>query len=388
MRRWLASLAAAVLFLAAAPAPGLAQEAPQPDAASVGLSTRWVTIATKPGDTASFDLDLAAPPGERIQVAVSDAPEGWKTTIRGGGHVVKEVMVPPDQTLRLQVEVEVPASAPLGEQTVTVTAKAPSGTASLLLGVDVDVAASGGVALTTDFPALRGPADVKFSYDLKLSNDTPAEIQFGLDAQAPPGWVVDVRPSGERRASTITLGPGDSTRITAEVDPPDATTAGSYPVVVRAVGGGQEASIELTTEITGNFSIGIAPPDQRLNAEVATGGTTDLPLVVTNLGSAELDDIALSDVSPQNWKVTFTPDHIARLGPGESADVTATIEPAPDAIAGDYVVTLRARTQETNDSTDIRVTVSTSRVWGLVGIGIILLAVIGLAVVFRRFGRR
>jgi uncharacterized membrane protein len=52
------------------------------------------------------------------------------------------------------------------------------------------------------------------------------------------------------------------------------------------------------------------------------------------------------------------------------------------------VVTLKASTQDTNQSIDVRVTVETSPIWGIVGALLILLALGGLAWVFRRYGRR
>ena len=39
-------------------------------------------------------------------------------------------------------------------------------------------------------------------------------------------------------------------------------------------------------------------------------------------------------------------------------------------------------------TTDIRVTVQTSALWGAIGIGLIALVLLGLWLVFRRFGRR
>jgi len=86
--------------------------------------------------------------------------------------------------------------------------------------------------------------------------------------------------------------------------------------------------------------------------------------------------------------VTFSPDGIDDIEPGATADVVATITPADDAIAGDYRLTLRAQVPETSDSIEIRATVKTSALWGLVGVGIILIALAAVALVFRRFGRR
>jgi uncharacterized membrane protein len=86
--------------------------------------------------------------------------------------------------------------------------------------------------------------------------------------------------------------------------------------------------------------------------------------------------------------VTFDTENITTVPAGDFAQVTATITPSTEAIAGDYSITFRANTDEADASMDVRSTVSPSAFGGLVGIGLILLTLAALAWVFRRFGRR
>jgi uncharacterized membrane protein len=72
----------------------------------------------------------------------------------------------------------------------------------------------------------------------------------------------------------------------------------------------------------------------------------------------------------------------------EGVQVTAHLTPSGNAIAGDYVTTFRASSALANASTDIRVTIETSLLWGVVGLGLIALVVLGLWWTFRRYGRR
>ena len=59
-----------------------------------------------------------------------------------------------------------------------------------------------------------------------------------------------------------------------------------------------------------------------------------------------------------------------------------------DAITGDYVATMTGTSPLATAKTDIRVTVQTSSLWGVIGIGLIAVILLGLWLVFRRFGRR
>ena len=62
--------------------------------------------------------------------------------------------------------------------------------------------------------------------------------------------------------------------------------------------------------------------------------------------------------------------------------------PSSEAIAGDYVTTFKATAPVANASADVRVTIETSLLWGVVGIGLIVLVLLGLWWTFRRYGRR
>ena len=72
----------------------------------------------------------------------------------------------------------------------------------------------------------------------------------------------------------------------------------------------------------------------------------------------------------------------------DGVQVTAHLTPSGNAIAGDYVTSFKASSTLANASTDIRVTVETSLLWGAVGVGLIVLVLAGLWWTFRRYGRR
>ncbi len=380
----MATLLVAGLSIGGNPIAVLAQES----TSGVRILTPYVGVAVEPGDTESFDLELIATPGEEIQLEVVDVPDGWDALIRGGGFVVNRVMFDDELTQDLKLEVTVPAGAVEGNYQVGVVARGSNTSDQITFDLNVAQSVGGGVVLNAEFPSLRGPSDVEFSFTLELANETGEEIQFGLQAEGPGGWQVDARPAGQSRASSVTVAAGDSERVTVEVDPPDFTPAGTYPVLVRAAGSGETAAAELIVEITGNFDMALITPDDRLNLDVEAGIATELPLLITNPGTAALADVSLRATPPRGWDVGFSPESVDRIEPGGTAEVTATITPSSDAIAGDYRITLRANVAETNDSIEVRATVKTSAVWGLVGIAVILLALGILAAVFRRFGRR
>ncbi|HEX6655033.1 MAG TPA: NEW3 domain-containing protein, partial [Candidatus Limnocylindria bacterium] len=139
---------------------------------------------------------------------------------------------------------------------------------------------------------------------------------------------------------------------------------------------------------TGKEQLTFTTPDQRLNASANAGSATDLQVVVTNTGTTPLRNVTLSGSGPSEWKVTFEPATIDAVAPNDTATAVAHVTPSGSAVAGDYSVSLTARTEGADESMDIRVTVETPPIWGLLGIGLILATLAGMVWVFRRFGRR
>ena len=76
------------------------------------------------------------------------------------------------------------------------------------------------------------------------------------------------------------------------------------------------------------------------------------------------------------------------LAPGQNQEVQALITPAPKAIAGDYVTSVRATSRGESASSNFRITVTTSTMWGIAGIGIIGVALLVMVGAVARFGRR
>ena len=69
-------------------------------------------------------------------------------------------------------------------------------------------------------------------------------------------------------------------------------------------------------------------------------------------------------------------------------NVTATITPGAKAVAGDYMTSISASTEGSSANADYRVSVTTSTVWGIIGIAIIAIALLSVLGAVARFGRR
>ena len=372
----------AVLIVLLAATPTLA-------APTVTLTTPYPAVAVEPGGTTTFDLTVDSSTKQRVGLSISKAPDGWTATLRGGGFVIDGVFTDPKNPPDVQLEVQVPADVEPGTFQVAVTGKAGSASDTLTLELRVAESVPGGLTLTTDFPGLRGAPDQTFSFDVTLTNNMARETTFTLEAAGPPGWQVDARPSGQQQAATARVAAGGTETLSVTADPPDDAVAGDNVVEVRVTGGGQTATLQMPVQITGKATLTLTTPDQRLNTDATAGEGTRFTLVVANDGSAALTGVTFSSAPPEEWEVTFAPETLDAVQPGQSANVVATITPAGNAVAGDYNLSITATSTEGgSQSVDIRTTVKTSGIWGIVGILLIVAAVAGLGWVFRRYGRR
>jgi uncharacterized membrane protein len=288
----------------------------------------------------------------------------------------------------VDLSVTVPQDATPGSQTLTVTATADQGTRALPIEVTVLGDTGGAITLTSDFPQLSGAPASTFSYSLTLANTGTQKQTYTLQGQGPDGWTVSVHPSSNGQALTDTVDGGATDTLSVTAQPPSTVTAGSYPIQVSVASGSQSATTNLEADVTGAPAVTLSTPNQVLNAQVTAGSTGTVSLVVTNSGSTVLQNVAVTASAPTGWTTTFAPTTIATIQPGSAATVDATLQPSSDALAGDYDVTFTVTAGTATANVDIRTTVQTSPLWGFIGLALIVIVIVGLGWVFRRFGRR
>jgi uncharacterized membrane protein len=354
------------------------------------ISTPYPAVAVAPGSDVSFDITVASAEPGRVDLDVRQVPEGWTATLRGGGFVVDGVQTTTDTPAEVTLEVKVGADAS-GSQDLVVRATSGGLTSDLVLSLRIEAEAAGDVTLTTDFPALRGPSDVTFPFNLDLSNDTPEDLTFVVEAQAPEGWEATTTVTGQEQAASALVEAGGNVGIQVEVTPPDNVAAGTVTIPVTAVSGSRQVSTELSIEITGSYALTVSTPGDRLNVNGPAGSQIRQVIEVSNTGTSPLEGVQLSASNPTGWSVTFEPSAEVPAIPagGQPAQITAVITPSGDAIAGDYEVRITASSDTADSETlALRVTVETSLLWGVIGLALIVAVLAGLWWVFQRYGRR
>jgi uncharacterized membrane protein len=388
MRRLMSAFLVFVLWAAAHPALG--QEPPR-DVKGLFLLTDYPAVTVRPGTTSSVPLRLhnyALPP-ERLALSVNGVPSGWTATLLGGGQPVAAAMPGTNSSVSLQLRLDVPANAEMGTQTLTVTAQGQGQSVSLPIAVALAKELPAKLTIEPKLPALRGTARSTFEYQITIKNDSGRNVLVSFGAQAPRNFETSFTEQyGSQELSSIPIDAGQSKDVKLKVRPPSTAGAGRYPLTVTASGEDATAKAELALEIVGQPRLRVSGRDGLMSARAEAGTQTNVPVFVLNEGSAPADSIELSGTAPSGWKIEFEPKTVERIAPGQRAEVQAQITPSQKSLAGDYMTSVRASAQGEQASGDFRVTVSTSTMWGIVGAGIVGIALLVMVGAVARFGRR
>lgn len=371
--------------------PAVHAAEPARDIKGLYLMTDYPAVTVRPGTSTNISLRLQdyglAP--QRYQLSVAGVPSGWTATLLGGGQPVGAAMPAPDGSVALQLRLDIPAGDDLAAHTLTVKAEGQGTTAELPIAVSLAKELPAKLSVKSSLPSLRGSPKSNFDYTLSIKNDSGRNLVVSFAAEAPANFETSFTEAyGTQELSSIPIDAGQSKDIKLKVRPPTTVDAGHFPVKVTAKAEDAMASTELALDVVGQPQLQISGRDGLLSARAVAGKQSSIPIVVTNSGTAPAENISLAGTAPNGWKVTFEPATIERLVRGKDTEVQALLTPSDKSLAGDYQTTIRATSRGESASSQFRVTVGTSTVWGMAGAGVIGVALLLMLGAVARFGRR
>lgn len=379
---WKKRLCIALIFCLGAMSIGAIPAAASGD---VYLYTPYTTLTVPPGERVSFSVDLVNDSDaiHDFQLSVQ-APEGWNYQFTTSGRNVEGARIRPHDERMLTFLVDVPLQVDKGEYTVILGSP---GVDPLLLTIHVSEQGTYHSELTSEQPNMQGAASSSFFYELQLQNQTAEDQLYALAADVPRGWTATFNVNGTQ-ATSAQVEANQRQRINVTINPPAGVQADTYVIPVRAATSTTSAEIDLEVVVSGSYDMQLTTPTGLLSTDITAGKDRRMEFEIRNTGSSTLEDIRMSHSSPYDWEVSFEPEIVESLGAGESEIVVARITSSDKAIPGDYVTTITASTPEANSSSHVRVTVKTSMLWGWLGIFIIAVVLVGIAALFRKYGRR
>jgi len=211
-----------------------------------------------------------------------------------------------------------------------------------------------------------------------LKNEGDTDLSVNLLTEAPQGFQVGFKLGGQDLTS-VPVAASESKMLTVEAEPFPDVAAGSYPITVQAQGGQAQASLKLVAQVTGQAKVSVTAPDGRLSGQAYVGAVSPIKVIIANTGTESARNIALSATQPSGWAVQFDRRRSPKCQRANRFKLRLISSRRP----GDCRRLQRHRARPAEDSpsqsADFRITVLTSTLWGMVGVGLIAVACLWLA---------
>lgn len=355
-------------------------------AQNLQLYTTFPKISVAAGEIVDYNVDLINNSSSTIttDLHVSNLPEGWSHSLKSGTYTVERISILPKERKNLNLKVFTAGKQTKGDYTFYLQAR---GQNRLPLTIQISEEGSGHGDFSASQTNMEGAANSTFTYNATLFNRSSENQVFALTANAQAGWAVLYKSEG-KQVSSVNVDGNQRKDILIEVLAPEGAKKGTYKIPVRATGPNGQSEVTFEAVVTGSYKLDLSTVNGLLNANIGAGSTETIQLVLKNTGSSDINQINLTAETPANWEVIFEPTRINLLKAGETANINAKVKPASKAIAGDYQLTMNARSSDANSQAQFRITVETSLLRGWVGILLIGAALAIVYALIRKYGRR
>jgi uncharacterized membrane protein len=358
----------------------------------VELLSSFTDVTVEAGNVLSYPLTIwnKGDNDDLFIITVLSAPEAWDAVFKSDTVEVSSLLISAGSYSSLVFEVTPPDDYESGSYSLVVLVESEGGSVgdSLALGVDLREAFSD-VEIVSTFTDVTVQAGSSITYPLRVWNTGESDDQLTMKVvSAPDNWDA-VFKSESIEVSSFYIPADDYLDLNLEVEPPSNVETGDYSLVIRAESaeGTLSGEIELKATVVGSHDVELEL--STLYTTITIGDSVEFSVEVTNAGLSPLTSLYLETAVPEDWEVIVSPSQLASLAPRDSAAFTISAESLFDTVAGDYIVTVQALSdQAESEEADLRVTAQASTSWGFLGIGLAVIAVIGLAIVFTRFKRR
>jgi uncharacterized membrane protein len=218
-----------------------------------------------------------------------------------------------------------------------------------------------GVFLTTRYPVVTVKAGETTTVDLSLHNYKLPPQQFTLSVpEVAQGWKATLLGGGQP-IGAIEVGPDSDESLQLRLEPPAGAGQGDYHFVVEAKGT-QDLKLPITVtvgqEVPAKLKMTTNFPDLRGTSTTAF----KYRVTVTN-DSGRNATINMTADAPKNFQVTFTEAYGSQqltsipVEAGKSKDLDASVSLPRETPAGDYKLTIHARTEQASADLPVSLTI-------------------------------
>jgi uncharacterized membrane protein len=219
-----------------------------------------------------------------------------------------------------------------------------------------------GVFLTTRYPALTVKAGETTTVDLSIHNYKLPPQDFVLSVpEIAQGWKATVLGGGQPVAA-VEVAPDSDEGLQLRLEPPSGAGQGDYHFTVEAKSGNQDLKLPITVtvgqEVPAKLKMTTNFPDLRGTSTTAF----KYRVTVTN-DSGRNATINITADAPKNFQATFSEAYGSQqltsipVEAGKSKDLDAAVSLPHETAAGDYKLTIHARTEQASADLPVSLTI-------------------------------
>lgn len=191
--------------------------------------------------------------------------------------------------------------------------------------------------------------------------------------------------------TSVDVDPGEEISATARIQIPENMPTGNYDVKLLAAGE-TNASKTLNIEVRGKSVQRRREIDMNIREmyiQANPGETLRIPVELRNRGNAPLNNLKLETTTPDGWSETVRPKKVNLRERYEDRTITAELTVPQSIESGDYFFEVSANSDEAETQPrEVRIHIQKKSGLSYVGIGLMALSLLGLIIVYRKFGRR
>jgi len=358
----------------------------------IELTSTFPFVSAELGRTIYYPLSIKNM-GETDETVdlIGVVPNGWTIHfITTTQMEVLSLFLTSGQSESLTVEVVQPEEVTVGEYTLVINAVSQDGGLRDSLDLRVNLReATSDVEVISTFTDVTVEAGKAIQYPITIWNKGDRDVLFLLTVlSAPDNWKT-VFIAEDIEISSFLITAGESMSLKLKVTPPSVVETGDYQIVIRAESddGVISKQIELKASVVGYYELNMELSS--LYKTITTGASTTFTAKITNTGKSPVTTLYLEADAPEEWDVSIIPVQVASLAPKESLTFNIMAETPADTVAGDYMITLKALSDQVeSEEAQLRVAAQASTSWGFIGFGVAGVVIISLIIVFMKFRRR
>jgi uncharacterized membrane protein len=358
-----------------------------------------------PGDTVEFPITVNC--GYNLSedawcsLIVKDKPKEWSAGFYENNEQITNVFFPEDDSDPVDVVLRVKTSDNVLNGVYPIWAEfAPDDgdTISREFAITVDDNAESNLDIYSSTPGIETKSSDSVRYLLTLENNYDHRIAVSLNTIGKPEeWNIEFLQeidNEEYRLKTLSLAANTQQEILMEVKPYINSTDGEYNFEVQAIpkNGVRNVSVKLDLTINNDLETEemLTISQNTKSLVINPGSTKEIYVTLRNNGDETLTniDLKVQEVSGITAEVRSF-GTIDELEPGDTWDTSIEITARADASPGSKDLLMRAVSDDAQSQDGrVEVIVEKSSSGGFVGIGMVVISILLLIVIVRKFGRR